>query len=289
MSRCGRHEATGGRHDDRGYLAADVRAGRADLRAAVLDDHPAAPRAETRRGPPATGVAQGARLAAPCAADRQRLPQSARAAAPVLRGGAAGAYDRGARRHYLRAELDVRAVAVRPRLYPCHQQPARPPQRCVPRGRHCVSSDVGDRRRPHPALCFGLMTPGARASAVIEILADIEARKRPAAEALKDWGLAHRFAGSGDRAAIGHLVFDALRTRVSAACAMGDDSPRALVLRTLVTSRQLTPDQVAALADGSRHAPEPLADGELEGLRRAVSPGAPAHIRGDYPEWLGPH
>jgi 16S rRNA (cytosine967-C5)-methyltransferase len=133
------------------------------------------------------------------------------------------------------------------------------------------------------------MTPGARASAVIEILADIEARKRPAAEALKDWGLAHRFAGSGDRAAIGNLVFDALRTRVSAAYAMGNDSPRAVVLRTLVTSWQLTPDQVAALADGSRHAPEPLADGELEGLRRAVSPDAPAHIRGDYPEWLGPH
>ena len=60
------------------------------------------------------------------------------------------------------------------------------------------------------------MTPGARASAAIEVLADIEARKRPAAEALKDWGLAHRFAGSGDRAAIGNLVFDALRTRASA-------------------------------------------------------------------------
>ena len=52
------------------------------------------------------------------------------------------------------------------------------------------------------------MTPAARASAAIEILADMEARKRPAAEALKDWGTSHRFAGSGDRAAIGNLVFD---------------------------------------------------------------------------------
>ena len=65
------------------------------------------------------------------------------------------------------------------------------------------------------------MTPGARASAAIEVLADIEARKRPASEALKDWGLAHRFAGSGDRAAIGNLVFDALRKRASSAYAMG--------------------------------------------------------------------
>ena len=48
-----------------------------------------------------------------------------------------------------------------------------------------------------------LMTPSARLSASIDILADIEARHRPAADALKDWGLSHRFAGSGDRAAHG--------------------------------------------------------------------------------------
>ena len=85
------------------------------------------------------------------------------------------------------------------------------------------------------------MTPAARASAAIEVLADIALRKRPAADALKDWGLAHRFAGSGDRAAIGNLVFDALRRRASSAYAMGDDSPRALVLRTLVSSWGMTP------------------------------------------------
>jgi 16S rRNA (cytosine967-C5)-methyltransferase len=130
------------------------------------------------------------------------------------------------------------------------------------------------------------MTPAARVSAAIEVLAEIEARKRPAAEALKDWGTSHRFAGSGDRAAIGNLVFDALRTRASSACAMGEDCPRAVVLRTLVTSWQMTPDQVAALADASRHAPEPLSEAELARLRRELPPDAPAHIRGDYPEWL---
>jgi 16S rRNA (cytosine967-C5)-methyltransferase len=132
------------------------------------------------------------------------------------------------------------------------------------------------------------MTPGARASAAIEVLADIEGRKRPAAEALKDWGLSHRFAGSGDRAAIGNLVFDALRTRASAAYAMGDDSPRALVLRTLASHWGLGPAGVAALADGSRFAPSPLSPAEPEGLRRELPEGAPAHLRGDYPEWLAP-
>jgi 16S rRNA (cytosine967-C5)-methyltransferase len=41
------------------------------------------------------------------------------------------------------------------------------------------------------------MTPGARVAAAIEVLADIEIRRRPAPDVLKDWGLSHRFAGSG--------------------------------------------------------------------------------------------
>jgi 16S rRNA (cytosine967-C5)-methyltransferase len=131
------------------------------------------------------------------------------------------------------------------------------------------------------------MKPAARASAAIEVLADIEARKRPAAEALKDWGVSHRFAGSGDRAAIGNLVFDVLRNRASAAYAMGEDSPRALVLRTLVAGWGLVPDAVAALADGGSHAPAPLTQAERDGLARALQADAPAHVRGDYPDWLG--
>jgi len=70
------------------------------------------------------------------------------------------------------------------------------------------------------------MTPSARLSASIDILADIEARHRPAADALKDWGLSHRFAGSGDRAALAGLVYDALRRKASAAFLMGDARAR---------------------------------------------------------------
>lgn len=35
------------------------------------------------------------------------------------------------------------------------------------------------------------MTPAARIAAAIEILEDIETRRRPAGDALKDWGLRH--------------------------------------------------------------------------------------------------
>ncbi len=64
------------------------------------------------------------------------------------------------------------------------------------------------------------MTPAARLAAAIEVFADVESERRPAAEALKAWGVTHRFAGSGDRAAIAGLVYDGLRRRASSAYLM---------------------------------------------------------------------
>src|SRR5712691_9758059 len=133
------------------------------------------------------------------------------------------------------------------------------------------------------------MTPGARLSAAIEVVADIEARRRPAADALKDWGLAHRFAGSGDRAAIAGLVYDALRRHASSAHIMGDGSPRAAVLGMLRLERKLDPDAIGALANGARFAPLPLSDDERARLDAADLDGAPPWVAGDYPEWLDPY
>src|SRR5262244_4636291 len=106
------------------------------------------------------------------------------------------------------------------------------------------------------------MTPAARLSAAIEVLADIEDRRRPAADALKDWGLAHRFAGSSDRAAIGGLVFDALRRRSSAAYLMGASTPSAVLLGALHLERGMSLDAIARLTDGARYAPAPLDDAD---------------------------
>jgi 16S rRNA (cytosine967-C5)-methyltransferase len=133
------------------------------------------------------------------------------------------------------------------------------------------------------------MTPGARLSAAVEVIAEIEARRRPAADALKDWGLSHRFAGSGDRAAIAGLVYDALRRRASSAYVMGDESPRAVLLGMLRLERKLDAAAIARLADGARFAPLPLSDDERARLETASLDGAPPAIAGDYPEWLDPH
>jgi 16S rRNA (cytosine967-C5)-methyltransferase len=130
------------------------------------------------------------------------------------------------------------------------------------------------------------MTPGARLSAAIDVLGDIEARRRPAADALKDWGLAHRFAGSGDRAAIGGLVFDALRRRQSAAWLMEEATPRAILFGALKLERGMGPDAIRKLADGGRFAPQPPSAAEALALASSRLEDAPAHVRGDYPEWL---
>jgi len=130
------------------------------------------------------------------------------------------------------------------------------------------------------------MTPGARLAAAIEALAAIVRERRPAAEVLKDWGRAHRFAGAGDRAAIAGLVYDALRRRASSAWLMDEDTPRAVALGMLRRERGLDTEAIARLADGARHAPAPLTAAERLRLDTATLDGAPAFVRGDYPEWL---
>jgi 16S rRNA (cytosine967-C5)-methyltransferase len=91
------------------------------------------------------------------------------------------------------------------------------------------------------------MTPSARLSAAIEVFADIDARRRPAADVLKDWGLSHRFAGSSDRAAIAGLVYDALRRKASSAWLMDEASPRAALIGMLRRERGLDSAAIEAL------------------------------------------
>src|SRR5690606_20596223 len=128
--------------------------------------------------------------------------------------------------------------------------------------------------------------PG-RLAAALDVLTDVEQRKRPVSEALKAWGLNNRFAGAGDRAAIGNLVYDALRRRASHAFAMGSDSPRALVLAVALRDWGETPESLAAAFAGDSHAPAALTETEMAGARTDLA-GAPAHIRADVPEWLAP-
>jgi len=129
------------------------------------------------------------------------------------------------------------------------------------------------------------MRLAGRAAAAIDILKEIFERHRPASEALKDWGKAHRFAGSGDRHAIGTLVFDALRKRHSLAARMGDGRPRALVLAVLRDLWGQSPEAIAGLASEA-HGPGPLTDKEKSALAREARSDLPPYVAGDLPDWL---
>jgi 16S rRNA (cytosine967-C5)-methyltransferase len=132
------------------------------------------------------------------------------------------------------------------------------------------------------------MRPGARIKAAIEVLDEVLNRHRPAAASLADWGKSHRFAGSGDRAAIGNLVYDALRRRRSLGAQMQSDTPRAIVLAAAPRALGLSPGGVIASADGSPHALAPPNEAERARLQLSLPRDLPDSILGDFPDWLEP-
>ncbi len=120
------------------------------------------------------------------------------------------------------------------------------------------------------------MTPAARLSAAITVLDGILAGDS-AERALTNWGRASRFAGSGDRAAVRDLVFDALRCRRSFAALGGAMTGRGLVLGGL----RAAGTDPALLFTGDGHAPGPLTPQD----QGHTPQGAEAL---DLPDWLVP-
>ena len=130
------------------------------------------------------------------------------------------------------------------------------------------------------------MRPGARQQAAIEILTSLEKERRPAADAVKAWMLTHRFAGSKDRAEIGDLVFGALRWKQSSAWRMGADTPRAWVWGALRWGFGQSTEWIEQSLVDDPHAPAPMTEAERAALNGDNISSAPAHVQGDFPEWL---
>ena len=118
------------------------------------------------------------------------------------------------------------------------------------------------------------MTPAARAAAAIAALDRILAGEA-VEKVLTLWGRGARYAGSGDRAAVRDVVYDALRCKRSFAALGGAVTGRGLVMGAARAAGTET-----LWFDGSAHGPAVAADG----------PGrAPEGLEAlDCPDWLAP-
>jgi len=132
------------------------------------------------------------------------------------------------------------------------------------------------------------MRLGGRLQAAAEILEDIETRKRPAAIALKDWGTSHRFAGSGDRSAIGNLVYDALRRKASLSFLAGSDEPRLILFALLNRVWAFEESKMRSELDGDKFAPEVPDESVFAEFAARQIKDAELHVQGDIQQWCVP-
>lgn len=132
------------------------------------------------------------------------------------------------------------------------------------------------------------MRDGGKISAAIDVLTNVLDRHQPVKSAARDWGRRARYAGSKDRAWVSGLVLDALRKRNSIAHAMGDESPRGLVLGALAHAWKWDIRRIDDAMD-EQHAPSALTMEERERLVMAPDVTADPHVAGDFPEWMTTH
>jgi 16S rRNA (cytosine967-C5)-methyltransferase len=129
------------------------------------------------------------------------------------------------------------------------------------------------------------MRMGGRVAAAIEILETIRRQNRPASQALHDWGTSHRFAGSGDRAAIGNLVYDSLRKYSSQAWRMDNDTANANIYATLLGQWNYSPEELNAIFVDDRFAPAPPESSWIGAWQTRNIRQAPGHVQAEIPAW----
>jgi len=143
------------------------------------------------------------------------------------------------------------------------------------------------------------MTPGARVQACIELLAQIAAEAQDASAVIDAYFRTRRYAGSGDRRAVSHRVYENLRHRarldwwIERTGVALDSTPRTRVLTQMVVYERNAPDELTRLFSGTRHCPPVLDDREQELVeslygRPPMHADMPDWVRLEYPSWMGP-
>jgi 16S rRNA (cytosine967-C5)-methyltransferase len=129
------------------------------------------------------------------------------------------------------------------------------------------------------------MTPAARIQAAIDILDGLHESRMPADRFIRDFFRARRYAGSKDRASVTERVYATFRHRASFGWRMGGETPRALVIASLL-KENADVDGISSLFSGDGYGPAILTDAERAAIVTQPS-GKPApHIAGEYPQFL---
>ncbi len=144
------------------------------------------------------------------------------------------------------------------------------------------------------------MRPAGRLAAAIEILDAVDETGRPADRVLDRYVRDRRFIGGSDRSAITARVWGVLRRRarldwwIKRAGKGLKRTARGRVLADLALHDRQDIAGIAALIDGSRHAPPALEKAEADSLRRLVgqdltAADMPDPVRAECPAWVWPH
>lgn len=128
------------------------------------------------------------------------------------------------------------------------------------------------------------MQAAARIQTVIDLLQAMEGSSAPVDRFLRAEFRTRRYAGSKDRAAITGRVFAILHQRAHFSWRMGAETPRALVIASLL-AEGCSPEDVSALFNGTPYGPAVLT-AEEERQIAAVPGVCPAAVAGEYPLWL---
>ena len=118
----------------------------------------------------------------------------------------------------------------------------------------------------------------------IEILEGLAKTSQPMDRFLSAWFRIRRFAGSKDRRAIAERVFALTRARARLTHRMGSETPRALVIASLLDSGEDI-ESLFNSAEGGGYGPAALTDAERAAIA-ATPPPAPRWVACEYPQWL---
>ena len=133
------------------------------------------------------------------------------------------------------------------------------------------------------------MRPAARLQAIADLLAAAQDSALPLDRMMQNWGRLNRYAGSKDRRFIADRLFSAMRHYGALTARLGHATPLMVAMLAAHVIDDEPLDDVLALADGSRHAPEPLSSADKANLRYAAQ--AAPDERADklsVPHWLLP-